>query len=76
VISTTGSLYFKLLVDPDRAVENFMKAHRLLDVKKVPAEVRTIEIDALRRAARVLAEQLEDPHIDQQKLVIHETAEE
>lgn len=43
--------------------------HRAIDVKKVQAEVRGEELENLRMAARLLAEDYEDPNIEK-KIVI------
>ena len=45
-------------------MEDFKLAHRALDVKKVQADVRSQELENLRRAARVLGGDLTDPRVD------------
>ena len=50
-------------------MEDFKLVHRAIDVKKVQAEVREMEIDNLRQAARILDSNLEDPDIEK-KIVV------
>ena len=50
-------------------LEDFKLYHRALDVKKVRAEVRQAELENLRRAARLLVDEREDPDIDKRILI-------
>lgn len=64
VIIPTNSLYIEALPGKHPVMEDFKLAHRALDVKKVQAEVRTVELENLRRAARLLEGEREDPDVD------------
>ena len=50
-------------------LEDFKLFHRVLDVKKVQAEVRDAEFENVRFAARLLNQEREDPTIEK-KIVI------
>jgi hypothetical protein len=67
----TQSLYMQMIVDPGKALEEFQEAHRLVDVMKVKAELRSTELDNLRRAKLILGDQLEDPNIESVKNVYY-----
>jgi hypothetical protein len=60
----TTSLFIEALPGAQPVLEDFKARHRPLDMKKILGETRQIEIENLRRAARILADQLEDPDID------------
>jgi hypothetical protein len=64
VIVPTKSLYIEALVGTHPLLEDFKLLHRALDVKKVQGEVRQAELENVRRAARALANILDDPNID------------
>jgi hypothetical protein len=70
----TQSLYMQMIVDTGKALEQFKEAHRLIDVMKVKAEVRSAELDNLRRAKLVLGDKLEDPNIESIKNVYYHGA--
>jgi len=69
VVIPTASLYIEALPGAHPILEDFKLAHRAIDVKKVQAEVRGVEMENLRMAARLLADEREDPRIDK-KIVI------
>lgn len=71
VVIPSNSLYMQMLVDSGKALEGFKEAHRLMDVMKVKAEVRGAELENLRRAKLVLANQLEDPEVESVKNVYY-----
>jgi hypothetical protein len=50
-------------------IERFKAMHRAIDVKKVQAETRRIEMENIRYAARLLAGEHEDPEIER-KIVV------
>jgi hypothetical protein len=50
-------------------IERFKRDHRMIDVKKVQSEVRQQELENIRRAARILQGEREDPQIDQRVLI-------
>lgn len=69
IIVPTGSLFIEALPGKHPLLEDFKLMHRAIDVKKVQAEVRAEELENLRMAARLLAEDYDDPDIEK-KIVI------
>lgn len=69
----TGSLFIEALPGEHPVLENFKALHRAVDVKKAQAEVRRLELENIRYAARILDEQLEDPDIEK-RVIIQSTA--
>jgi hypothetical protein len=69
IIVPTGSLYIEALPGVHPILEDFKLMHRAIDVKKVQAEVRKLEMENIRYAARILANEREDPNIDQRVLI-------
>ena len=65
----TGSLYIEALPGAHPILEDFKLMHRAVDVKKVQAEVRRMEMENVRYAARILSNEREDPDIER-KIVI------
>src|SRR6185503_10378005 len=65
----TGSLYVEALPGAHPILEDFKLKHRAMDVKKVQAEVRRLELENLRYAARILEGEREDPDVER-KVVI------
>lgn len=70
IIVPTDSLYIEALPGSHPIMEDFKLTHRALDVKKVQAEVRMMELENARYAARILAEKLEDPSIEKQVTIL------
>jgi hypothetical protein len=64
----TGSLYIEALPGKHPILEDFKLIHRAVDVKKVQAEVRKLEMENLRYAARILVGEHDDPDIEKQIL--------
>jgi len=64
VIVPTKSLYIEALPGAHPLIEDFKLFHRAVDVKKAQAETRKIELENLRYAGRLLAEEFEDPEIE------------
>ena len=69
ILVATDSLFIELLPSIFSVLEEFKLMHRAIDVKKVQAEVREMELENIRLAARLLAGEREDPDIDK-KIVI------
>jgi len=69
IIVPTGSLFIEALAGVHPLLEDFKLMHRAIDVKKVQAEVRKMEMENIRYAARLLSEEREDPDIER-KIVI------
>jgi len=64
IIVPTGSLFIEMLPSDRSLLEDFKLKHREWDVYKVQAEVRKIELENVRYAARLLKEEREDPEIE------------
>jgi hypothetical protein len=69
VVVPTDSLYIEALPGVRPVLEDFKLLHRAVDVKRARAEVRGVELENIRLAARVLEDQLEDPTIEK-KIVV------
>lgn len=69
VIIPTGSLFIEMLPSDKSLLEDFKLKHREWDVYKVQAEVRRMELENIRYAARLLNDEMEDPDIDK-KIVV------
>jgi len=69
LVVPTNSLFIEALPAEHSLIEKFKRDHRMVDVKKVQSEVREKELENIRRAARILAGEREDPEIDK-KVVI------
>ncbi|MDP9203746.1 MAG: hypothetical protein M3P26_17720 [Gemmatimonadota bacterium] len=69
IIVPTGSLFIEALPGAHPILEDFKLMHRAVDVKKVQAEVRGMEFENLRFAARLLQGEREDPTIEK-KIII------
>jgi hypothetical protein len=67
----SGSVFVEALPGAHPLLEDFKLAHRILDVKKVQAEVRKAELENVRATARLLAGEREDPDIEK-KIVVEE----
>jgi hypothetical protein len=65
----TGSLFIEALPGEHPVLENFKALHRAVDVKKAQAEVRRLELENIRYAARILGEKLEDPEIEKRVII-------
>lgn len=64
VVIPTDSLFIEALPGKHPVMEPFKVVHRALDVKKVQGEVRELEIENLRRAARLLEGERGDPNVE------------
>lgn len=65
----TGSLFIEALPGEHPLLEDFKLMHRAVDVKKVQAEVRKMEMENIRYAARILADEREDPDVEKKIIV-------
>jgi hypothetical protein len=64
-----NSLFIEALLGEFNLLESFKERHRILDVLKAQAEVRKIELENIRLAARLVNKEREDPDIDK-KIVV------
>lgn len=64
IIIPSGSLYIEALVGLNSLLEGFKLKHRAVDVKKVQAEVREMELENIRLAARLINNEFEDPDVE------------
>lgn len=69
IVIPTGSLFIELLPSDRPLLEDFKLKHREWDVYKVQAEVRRMELENVRYAARLLNSEMEDPDIEK-KIVV------
>jgi hypothetical protein len=74
VVVPTGSLFIEALPGAHPILEDFKLLHRVVDVKKVHAEVRKLEMENIRYAARILSGEREDPEIEK-KITVEGTDE-
>jgi hypothetical protein len=65
----TGALFIEALPAGHSLIERFKALHRALDVKRAQAEVRRLELENLRYAARLVGGEHEDPDVER-KIVI------
>ncbi len=73
IIVPTDSLFIEMLPSDKSLLEDFKLQHRAWDVKKVQAETREMELENIRLAARLLAEQYDDPDVEKRIEVIGDT---
>lgn len=64
VIVPTDSLYIEALPGAHSVMEKFKHLHRQIDVKSAQEDTRQKAIENIRRAQRILDDQLEDPDIE------------
>ncbi|MGH2397549.1 MAG: hypothetical protein ACRDFW_11305, partial [bacterium] len=69
IIVPTNSLFIEALPAAHSLIEEFKARHRVVDVKKVQGEVREMELENIRAAARILGKELGDPDIESVKHV-------
>ena len=69
VIVPTDSLFIEMLPSDKSLLEDFKLKHRQMDVMKVRAEVRQLELENVRYAARLLNDDFDDPEIDKRVLI-------
>lgn len=69
IIVPTGSLFIEMLPSDRSLLEDFKLKHREWDVYKVQAEVRRMELENIRYAARLLKNEREDPEIERKIIV-------
>jgi hypothetical protein len=69
IVTPTDSLFIEALPGAHAILEDFKLMHRAMDVKRAQADVRAVELENLRAAARLLTQDFEDPTIER-KIVI------
>jgi len=69
IMVPTGSLFIEALPGEHPLLEDFKALHRAVDVKKIQAEVRRVELENIRYAARMLAGERGDPDVEKKILV-------
>ena len=69
LVVPTNSLFIAALPDSHTLLEQFKLYHRMVDAMKAAGEARGAEVENLRRTARLLAGEREDPNIDQRVLI-------
>lgn len=70
VVVPTGELFVEALPGARPVLEEFKLLHRAIDVRRAEADLRAVELENLRRAARIVAGERDDPEIDK-NIVIH-----
>lgn len=69
IVLPTSSVYIEALPGKHAILEDFKLVHRALDVKKVQAELRKMELENLRYASRLGKDLLGDPDFEKQVLI-------
>jgi hypothetical protein len=69
LVVPTNSLFVAALPDSHTLLEQFKLYHRMVDAMKAAGEARGAEVENLRRTARLLAGEREDPNVDQRVLI-------
>lgn len=69
LVVPSNSLFIEALPAGHEVLDNFQRAQRVLDVKSAQADHRAKELENIRRAARLLNEEREDPNIDKRILI-------
>lgn len=64
VVVPCGSLYIEALAGAHSVMETFKHLHRQIDVKSAQEDARRQALDNIRRAQRIVDDQLEDPDIE------------
>jgi hypothetical protein len=70
VIVPTGQVFMEALTGAHPLLEDYKLAHRAVDVERALADMRSVQVDTLRRAARVAAGDLGDPDVEQRVEVV------
>jgi hypothetical protein len=69
IVVPTDSLFIEALTGAHPLLEDFKLLHRAIDVRKVQADVRAIEFENIRFAARLREGEREDPTIEKRIIV-------
>lgn len=64
IVVPTDSLYVELLTSGGSLIEPFKREHRSLDVARVRAQIRELELENLRLTMRLMNNDLADPDMD------------
>ncbi|WP_369134817.1 hypothetical protein [Modestobacter sp. I12A-02662] len=73
LVVPSESLFIEALPATETMLEPYKKVHRFEDAKKVQEEVRAMQLESIRRMARLLAGEREDPNVDKRVLIQGET---
>jgi hypothetical protein len=69
LVVPTNSLFIEALPAEHTLLEQYKLDHRMLDVKKAQAEAREVELENIRRTARIISGERGDPNIDRKILI-------
>ena len=70
VVVPTGQLFMEALPGSHPLLEDFKLAHRAADVERAVADLRSAQVETLRRAARLAAGDLTDPDVEQRVEIV------
>jgi hypothetical protein len=70
VVVPTGQLFMEALTGAHPLLEDYKLAHRAIDVERALAEMRSVQVETLRRAARISVGDLGDPDVEHRVEVV------
>ncbi len=69
IVVPTGQLYIEALPGSHPVLEDFKLMHRGVDLERARSELRKSELENLRYAARLFAEEHDDPDVERRVIV-------